>query len=70
MTQVRYGLLRITAVSGNPLTGPVSLLKLNFPDAYGRAFRFLTLTLTELVAPDGTDLMPVSTSTRIPIIVQ
>jgi trimeric autotransporter adhesin len=64
------GVLRASLASGNPLSGALSIIRLTFTARNTPASGFLTLTLIDLVSPTGTDLLPVSTSTRIPIIIQ
>jgi hypothetical protein len=69
VSNLQTGLLRLSLASGNPLSGPLTILQLSFTVTSTNASGFVTLTFIDLVAPDGTDLLPVSTSTRIPIIV-
>jgi uncharacterized protein YjdB len=69
VSNLQAGLLRLSLASGNPLSGPLTILQLSFTVTSTNASGFVTLTFIDLVAPDGTDLLPVSTSTRIPIIV-
>jgi hypothetical protein len=64
------GLYRVSVASATPLTGQVALLRLRVGTAIGNTSGSITLTVTEIIAPDGTDLLPVTTSTRIPIIVK
>ncbi|MEO8337594.1 MAG: hypothetical protein ABI664_21640 [bacterium] len=64
------GVYRVSVASATPLTGQVALLRLRVGTANARTSGIITLTVTEIVAPDGTDLLPLTTSTRIPIIVQ
>lgn len=61
---------RLSLASGSALTGQLSLFRITFQTPYANSSGFLTLTLLDLVSPTGADLLPVSTSTRIPIIVQ
>ena len=70
VTTQQQGVYRITAASATPLTGQVALLQLSLVARTAGTNGIITLTVTEIVAPDGTDLLPVTTSTRIPIIVQ
>lgn len=69
VSNLQLGLLRVSLASGNPLTGQLSILRLTFTTTGSNTSGFLTLTLIDLVSPTGTDLLPVSTSTRIPIII-
>jgi hypothetical protein len=69
VSNLQAGLLRLSLASGSPLSGPLTILQLSFTVTSTNASGFVTLTFIDLVAPDGTDLLPVSTSTRIPIIV-
>jgi hypothetical protein len=64
------GIYRVSVASATPLTGQVALLRLRVATSSANTSGIITLTVTEIVAPDGTDLMPVTTSTRIPIIVK
>jgi hypothetical protein len=64
------GIYRVSVASATPLTGQVALLRLRVGTAIGNTSGSITLTVTEIIAPDGTDLLPVTTSTRIPIIVK
>jgi hypothetical protein len=66
----QFGVLRVSLASGSPLSGELAILRLSFTVTTGKTSGFLTLTLIDIVSPTGTDLLPVSTSTRIPIIVQ
>jgi hypothetical protein len=69
ISNLQSGLLRLSLASGSALSGPLSVLQLTFTTTTANASGFLTLTFIDLVSPDGTDLIPVATSTRIPIIV-
>jgi hypothetical protein len=64
------GVYRVSVASATPLTGQVALLRLRVATPFANSSGIITLTVTEIVAPDGTDLLPVTTSTRIPIIVK
>ncbi len=64
------GIYRVAVASAAPLTGQVALLRLRVGTAVANTSGSITLTVTEIIAPDGTDLLPVTTSTRIPIIVK
>jgi Bacterial Ig-like domain (group 2) len=66
----QLGVLRVSLASGGRLTGELAILRLELTVRTANTSGFLTLTLIDLVSPTGADLMPVSTSTRIPIIVQ
>ena len=71
VSNLQGGVLRVSLASGSPLTGELAMLRLDFTIApSSNASGFLTLTLIDLVSPTGTDLLPISTSTRIPIIIQ
>ena len=76
VNQLQNGVFRVSLASGSPLSGQLAILRFTFtapvtsgieliPNRSG----FLTLTLIDLIGPTGTDLLPVSTSTRIPIII-
>ena len=64
------GVIRVSVASVTPLTGQIALLRLRIVTPIAGLAGVITLTVTDIVAPDGSDLMPVTTSTRIPIIVQ
>jgi hypothetical protein len=64
------GVFRLSLASGSPLSGQLAVFRLTFTTPTANTSGFLTLTLTEIVSPTGSDLLPVSTSTRIPIIVK
>jgi len=77
ITSVQQGVFRISLASGSPLSGQLAFLKFTFtaPTTSGAELLsnrsgFLTFTLLDLVDPMGADLLPVSTSTRIPVIVK
>ena len=69
VSNLQPGVLRVSLASGNPLSGELSILRLTLTTTNSNTSGFLTLTFLDLVSPTGTDLLPVSTSTRIPIIV-
>jgi uncharacterized protein YjdB len=69
VSNLQAGLLRLSLASGNPLSGQLTELRLTFTTTATNSAGFVTLTFIDLVAPDGSDLIPVATSTRIPIIV-
>jgi trimeric autotransporter adhesin len=70
VSNLQAGVFRLSLASGSPLTGALAMLRLTFTARNSPASGFLTLTLIDLVSPTGADLLPVSTSTRIPIIIQ
>lgn len=65
-----FGLFRVTAASATPLAGSIALLNLRVVTTRAGTSGVITLVVTEIFAPDGSDLLPVTTSTRIPIIVK
>jgi uncharacterized protein YjdB len=69
VSNLQSGLLRLSVASGSPLSGQLAMLRLTFTTTSTNSSGFVTLTFIDLVGPDGTDLIPVATSTRIPIIV-
>ncbi|MEO8623572.1 MAG: hypothetical protein ABI625_21015 [bacterium] len=69
-TSTTGGVIRVSVASATLLTGQVALLRLRVSTPIAGLSGVITLTVTDLVAPDGTDLMSLATSTRIPIIVQ
>ncbi len=77
ITSVQQGVFRVSLASGSPLSGQLSILKFTFTapitsgiELLSNRSGFLTFTLLDLVDPAGADLLPVSTSTRIPVIVK
>jgi trimeric autotransporter adhesin len=77
ITSVQEGVFRVSLASGSPLSGQLAFLKFTFTapvttgvELLSNRSGFLTFTLLDLVDPTGADLLPVSTSTRIPIIVK
>lgn len=69
-TNLQTGVVRLSLASGSALTGQLSVFRFTFTTVNAKTSGFLTLTLLDLVSPTGTDLLPTSTSTRIPILVQ
>lgn len=76
LSNLQSGLFRLSLASGSALGGQLSILRFTFtaPVTIGAALipnrsGYLILTLIDLVDPTGADLLPVSTSMRIPIIV-
>ncbi|HJQ10339.1 MAG TPA: Ig-like domain-containing protein [Gemmatimonadaceae bacterium] len=69
------GIYRISLASANALSGQLLLVRITF-DVAGISSSevnrsgFFALTLLDIVDPTGADLLPVSTSTRFPIIMQ
>jgi len=77
ITSVQQGVCRVSLASGSPLGGQLTFLKFTFTapitsgiELLSNRSGFLTFTLLDLVDPAGADLLPVSTSTRIPVIVK
>jgi hypothetical protein len=77
ISSVQLGVFRVSLASGSPLSGQLTLLRFTFtaPTTSGvellsNRSGFLTFTLLDIVDPTGADLLPVSTSTRIPVIVK
>ena len=76
VSSLQSGLFRVSLASGSPLTGQLSILQFTFTapitsgvDLISDRSGYLILTLIDLVDPTGADLLPVSTSMRIPIII-
>lgn len=69
-TSTTAGVIRVSVASATPLTSQITLLRLRIVTPTAGLSGVITLTVTDIVAPDGSDLMSVTTSTRIPIIVQ
>lgn len=77
ITSVQVGVFRVSLASGSPLSGQLAFLRFTFTapvtsgiELLSNRSGFLTFTLLDLVDPAGADLLPVSTSTRIPVIVK
>ncbi|MEO7454625.1 MAG: Ig-like domain-containing protein [Gemmatimonadaceae bacterium] len=66
---VNPGVIRVTAASATQLTGQVPLIQFRFSTPRANSSGVITLTVTEIVAPDGSNLLARTTSTRIPVIV-
>ncbi|MEP6730649.1 MAG: Ig-like domain-containing protein [bacterium] len=64
------GVFRVSVASGTPLTGQIAVLRLRFVTPTAGMSGVITLTVTDIAGSDGTDLLPITTSTRIPVIVQ
>lgn len=64
------GVVRVSIASATALTGQLTLLRLRVVAPTAGTSGTITLTVTDIVAPDGSDLATVTTSTRIPIVVQ
>ena len=76
VSNLQGGVFRLSLASGSALSGQLSILRFTFTapitsgvELIANRSGYLTLTLLDLVGPTGTDLLPVSTSTRIPIII-
>ncbi|MFL5602345.1 MAG: Ig domain-containing protein [Gemmatimonadaceae bacterium] len=76
MGNLQSGVIRLSLASADALTGQLSILRFTFTaptssplELIANRSGYLTLTLIDLVGPNGADLLPVSTSTRIPIII-
>jgi hypothetical protein len=69
-TSTTAGVIRVSVASATSLTSQITLLRLRIVTPTAGLSGVITLTITDIVAPDGSDLMSVATSTRIPIIVQ
>ncbi|HEX2602232.1 MAG TPA: Ig-like domain-containing protein, partial [Gemmatimonadaceae bacterium] len=76
VSNLQEGVFRVSLASGSALAGQLTILRFTFtaPNASGVEVipdrsGYLTLTLIDLVDPSGADILPSSTSTRIPIII-
>jgi uncharacterized protein YjdB len=76
LSNLQGGLFRLSLASGSALTGQLSILRFNFtaPVTSGAELvasrsGYVVLTLIDLVDPAGADILPTSTSMRIPIII-
>jgi uncharacterized protein YjdB len=74
---VQNGVYRVSLASGAPLTGQLTTIRFTFtapitsgPELLVNRSGFFNLNLLDIVSPTGADLLPVSTSTRVPVIVQ
>jgi hypothetical protein len=63
------GVIRVSVASATALTGQLTLLRLRVIAPTAGSSGTITLTVTDIVAPDGSDLATMTTSTRIPIVV-
>ena len=77
ITSVQQGVIRVSLASGSPLSGQLAFLRFTFTapittgvELLSNRSGFLTFTLLDLVDPTGADLLPLSTSTRVPVIVK
>ncbi len=66
---VNSGVIRASAAAANALPVQVPLLQLRLTPIRTNSSGTITLTVTEIVAPDGANLLPITTSTRIPVVV-
>jgi hypothetical protein len=64
------GVFKVTVASATALAGPVTILQLKLLARATGLSGFLTFTALDIVAPDGTDVLPQTTSTRYPIIIR
>jgi len=71
------GVFRVSLASGNSLSGQLTLVQFTFDapvtsgvELLANRSGYLILTLLDIVNPTGGDLLPVSTSTRVPVIIQ
>ncbi len=76
VSNLQAGVFRVSLASGSALTGQMSILRFSFSapvtsgaELIANRSGYLTLTLIDLVDPTGADILPTSTSTRIPIII-
>jgi uncharacterized protein YjdB len=75
INNVQAGLFRVSLASGSALAGQLSIVRFSFtapnfsPEVIPDRAGYLTLTLIDLVDPTGADILPSSTSTRIPILI-
>ena len=70
VTFAANGVYRVSVASASGITSPITLLTIRFVTPRANMDARITLTFTELVAPDGTDLLATATSTYVPLIVQ
>jgi hypothetical protein len=77
ITNLQQGVFRVSLASGSPLSGQLAFLRFTFTapitsgvELLSNRSGFLTFTLLDLVDPTGTDILPLSTSTRVPVIVK
>jgi hypothetical protein len=76
ISNLQGGLFRMSLASGSALSGQLSILRFTFTapvtsgvELIANRSGYVILTLIDLVDPAGADLLPVSTSMRIPIII-
>jgi hypothetical protein len=77
VSNVQAGVVRVSVASGSPLKGQLIILRFDFTasaisgtDVIANRTGFFILNVLDIVDPTGADLLPVSTSTRYPIIIQ
>jgi uncharacterized protein YjdB len=77
ITNLQQGVFRVSLASGSPLSGQLAFLRFTFTapitsgvELLSNRSGFLTFTLLDLVDPTGVDILPLSTSTRVPVIVK
>lgn len=75
VSRIQTGVYRVSFASGTAISGQQILVRFDFTAFAAAAPQvnqsgFLILTLLDIVDPTGADLLPVSTSTRYPIIVK
>jgi hypothetical protein len=76
LSSLQSGLFRLSLASGSALTGQLSILRFTFTapvtqgvELIANRSGYIVLTLIDLVDPTGADILPTSTSMRIPIII-
>jgi uncharacterized protein YjdB len=76
ISNLQGGLFRLSLASGSALSGQLSILRFTFTapvtsgvELIANRSGYVILTLMDLVDPAGADLLPVSTSMRVPIII-
>jgi uncharacterized protein YjdB len=76
INNLQAGLFRVSLASGSALTGQLAILRVSFKapitsgvELIADRSGYLTLTLIDLVDAAGGDILPTSTSMRIPIII-
>lgn len=69
-TSTSRGVYKVSVASANALQAPVVMLQLRLLARVSGQSGWLTFTALDIVAPDGTDVRPQTTSTRYPVVIR
>jgi hypothetical protein len=64
------GVYKVTIAAAAGLTTPIDMLQLTLVAGSTGLSGYLTFAVLDIVAPDGTDLSALTTSTRYPVIIR